>query len=157
MKRPIIYVELILWAIYLYTVACSAYLDRYYFLVFFAGFILGLFYSIFTYRLLLGLSFWSTSNRPIANLSDLRKVGSVILGIVYSIVVVAITFKALHWPGTIVQLILAMLLLLFTTIVSIVRLKKSSTPEYYKRVLYRNCIFCIVCIPLTVSAYMLIT
>lgn len=99
-------------------------------------------------------SIWLFNNIPLSRvfkkesylgISGLRVVGCVLISFVYSNAVMAALYKLASWPGSFIMNILAILGLLISGTVIIIRLSKGTEREFYRGLLIRNVLMMLLC------------
>lgn len=139
-------IEIVLWIIFVFTAAMNHMFHWSALFVFLSGFTLGLFYFIFTPFI---INDWRLSKRTVRDffmmLPESRALGSLLVGYLYSFVIVSFLFHALHWPGASAMYLLSLLGLSTLSMIVIWKKRRTTEPSpFYQAILLRNLIWLVI-------------
>lgn len=129
-------IEITLWSILVITLLMVKAEKTFLGTIVISGFVLSVFYFIFTYFLISKRKIKSVlSNRNF----KFNKIDSIFIpfnGIVFSLSVISILFKLLHLPGSIIVLIISIFMLIIILIIT--NIKREVLNLYFSNLLYRQ-------------------
>lgn len=145
--------EIFLWGLLIITTILRTIFNTTFLAILASGAILSIFYFLFTMPLLNNISLKSIFNQTtINNIKTSRIFGSLLTGLSFSLLSIAIMFKALAWPGSLILLFLSVIAIILIFLISSIKLKKNKEKTFYKPLKTRCIILiCIAIIFTTIS------
>ncbi len=134
--------EKILWFLLLTSILLRIFIVDFVVAVIIFGLISASFYGLFSVLLLNHIPLRSAfKHEPYKNVSDLRVLGCLLTGIMYSIACIGIMFMTLRWPGSAFMLTAAELLLIINLLIVVYRARKKPDDKGYQTIKQRNIYF----------------